>query len=275
MAIRLRLTCASLLSDLVQKPTYTCASSIDDVSFLLSELMRTCDMTNLSLLSCLGAQELTTLSFDFEKPLVLPWLVRRRSSRIRSDKVLKLKKFKKDALLKLFKIIKSRKVEPLDETQLEDLGLNTCNHDIPLSSREVPSFDEPEPQPQSLLNCPPLDVNLGDERDPEPPIKPLSLDSFRIKVVDLLTIHTPPSPHLASFHPKEMYCYHHLCIDNPKKHYGFKLGLFEHNGSLGVDFANFEMIEDDWQLESKEVSFLRRGINTPIWQKEVENVRIK
>ncbi|GJV91399.1 hypothetical protein Tco_1539212 [Tanacetum coccineum] len=33
-------------------------------------------------------------------------------------------------------------VEPLDETQLEDLGLNTCNHDIPLSSREAPSFDE-------------------------------------------------------------------------------------------------------------------------------------
>ncbi|GJU88924.1 hypothetical protein Tco_1301347 [Tanacetum coccineum] len=28
-------------------------------------------------------------------------------------------------------------VEPLDETQLEDLGLNTCNHDIPLSNREV------------------------------------------------------------------------------------------------------------------------------------------
>ncbi|GJW37923.1 hypothetical protein Tco_0060843, partial [Tanacetum coccineum] len=24
-------------------------------------------------------------------------------------------------------------VEPLDETQLDDLGLNTCNHDIPLS----------------------------------------------------------------------------------------------------------------------------------------------
>ncbi|GJX06685.1 hypothetical protein Tco_0194617 [Tanacetum coccineum] len=29
-------------------------------------------------------------------------------------------------------------VEPLDETPLEDLGLNTCNHDIPLSSREIP-----------------------------------------------------------------------------------------------------------------------------------------
>ncbi|GKA19884.1 hypothetical protein Tco_0699799 [Tanacetum coccineum] len=38
-------------------------------------------------------------------------------------------------------------VEPLDETQLEDLGLNTYNPDIPLSSREVPSIDEPEPQP--------------------------------------------------------------------------------------------------------------------------------
>ncbi|GJY33612.1 putative ribonuclease H-like domain-containing protein [Tanacetum coccineum] len=36
-------------------------------------------------------------------------------------------------------------VESLDETQLEDLGLNTCNHDIPLSNRETPSFDEPEP----------------------------------------------------------------------------------------------------------------------------------
>ncbi|GKA07862.1 hypothetical protein Tco_0687086 [Tanacetum coccineum] len=26
-------------------------------------------------------------------------------------------------------------VEPLDETQLEDLGLNTCNHDLPLVLR--------------------------------------------------------------------------------------------------------------------------------------------
>ncbi|GJU13995.1 reverse transcriptase domain-containing protein [Tanacetum coccineum] len=38
-------------------------------------------------------------------------------------------------------------VEPLDKTQLEDLGLDTCNHDIPLSNREFLSFDEPEPQP--------------------------------------------------------------------------------------------------------------------------------
>ncbi|GJY24745.1 MAK10-like protein [Tanacetum coccineum] len=72
-------------------------------------------------------------------------------------------------------------VEPLDETQLEDLGLNTCNHDIPLSSMEVPSFDEPEPQPQPLHNRPPLDRSLGEERGLKPPINPHSTDSFRIK----------------------------------------------------------------------------------------------
>ncbi|GJW15672.1 hypothetical protein Tco_0019805 [Tanacetum coccineum] len=159
-------------------------------------------------------------------------------------------------------------VEPLDETQLEDLGLSTCNHDLPLSSREVPSFDKPEPQPQPPPNCPPLDVSLGNERGPEPPIKPLSLDSFRTKVVDLLTIHIPPSPHLASFHPKDTYCYYHPCIDDPKKHYGFKLGLLGQSGSLGVNLLNMKVIEDDWELESKEVSFLGRGLNSPIRPKK-------
>ncbi|GJV53330.1 MAK10-like protein [Tanacetum coccineum] len=77
-------------------------------------------------------------------------------------------------------------VESLDETQLEDLGLNTCNHDIPLSSREVPSFDEPEPQPNPLPNSPPLDISLGDKRVPEPPIKPHGPNSFRMKEVDNL-----------------------------------------------------------------------------------------
>nr|GEZ08583.1 ribonuclease H-like domain-containing protein [Tanacetum cinerariifolium] len=147
-------------------------------------------------------------------------------------------------------------VEPLDETQLEDLGLNTCNHDLPLSSQEFISFDEPEPQPQPLPNYPPLDVSLGSERGLKPPIKPHSLDSFRMKVLDNLTIRTPPSSLLASFHPKDMYCYYHPCIDDPKKHYGFKLGLLGHSGSQGVDFSNLKMIEDDWQLKSKEVSFL-------------------
>ncbi|GJX70675.1 ribonuclease H-like domain-containing protein [Tanacetum coccineum] len=105
-------------------------------------------------------------------------------------------------------------VEPLDETPLEDLGLNTCNHDIPLSNREVPSFDEPEPQPNPLPNCLSLDVSLGEERGPEPPIKPHSPDSFRMKEVNTLTINIPPSPHVASSHPKDTYCYYRPCIDD-------------------------------------------------------------
>ena len=166
-------------------------------------------------------------------------------------------------------------VEPLGETPLEDLSLNTCNHDIPLSSREIPNFNEPEPQPQPLPSCPSLDVSLGEERGPEPPIKPHSRDSFRMKVVDKLTIHTPPSPHIVSFHPKDISFYYHLCVDDLKKHYGFKPGLLRHSGSLGVDFLNLEMIEDDWRLESKEVSFLREGLNLPVWPKELEKGRIK
>nr|GEU76256.1 hypothetical protein [Tanacetum cinerariifolium] len=144
----------------------------------------------------------------------------------------------------------------LDETQLADLSLNTCNHDIPLSNREVPSFDELEPQPNPLPNCPSLDVSLEEERGPEPPIKPHSPNGFRIKEVDHLTNHTSPSPHVASFHPKDTYCYYHPCIGNHKKHYRFKLGLLEHSGSQGVDFLNMEMIENEWELESNEVSFL-------------------
>ncbi|GKA27332.1 hypothetical protein Tco_0713500 [Tanacetum coccineum] len=162
-------------------------------------------------------------------------------------------------------------VEPLDETPLEDLGSNTSNHDIPLSSRKNPSFDEPEPQPQPFPTFPFLEVDLGEEIDHEPPIKAPSLDSFRMKEVDHLTIHTPPLPHMASFHPKDTYCYYHPCIDDPKKHYGFKPGLLGQSGSLGVDFSNMEMIEDDWQLKPKEVSFLGEGLNLPVRPKELEN----
>ncbi|GJT61148.1 hypothetical protein Tco_1004681 [Tanacetum coccineum] len=36
-------------------------------------------------------------------------------------------------------------VEPLDHTKLEDLGLNTCSHDLFLSSTGFPSVDEPKP----------------------------------------------------------------------------------------------------------------------------------
>ncbi|GJY59442.1 hypothetical protein Tco_0459334 [Tanacetum coccineum] len=94
-------------------------------------------------------------------------------------------------------------VEPLHEPQLEDLRLNTCDYDIPLSSREIPSIDEPEPQ--LLPNFSPLDVNLGDKRGTDLPIKPHSPYRFRMKVVDKSTINTPPSPHVASFHPKDTY----------------------------------------------------------------------
>ncbi|GJS09860.1 hypothetical protein Tco_0366656 [Tanacetum coccineum] len=163
-------------------------------------------------------------------------------------------------------------VEPLEETQLEDLGLNTCNRNIPLSFREIPCFDEPEPQLNPLPNCPSLDVSLGEERGPEPPIKPHSPDSFRMKEVDHLTNHTPPSPQVESFHPKDMYCYYHPCIGDPKKHYGFKPGLLGHSGSLGVDFLNMEMIGNEWELESKEVSFLGRILNSPVRPKEVKKV---
>ncbi|GJV56082.1 hypothetical protein Tco_1457087 [Tanacetum coccineum] len=89
-------------------------------------------------------------------------------------------------------------VEPLDHRKLEDLGLNTCSHDLFSSSREIPSIEEPEPQ--LLLNFSPLDVNLGDQRGIDPPINPYSLGSFRMKVVKPLTIHTPPSPHVAYLH---------------------------------------------------------------------------
>ncbi|GKA88215.1 ribonuclease H-like domain-containing protein [Tanacetum coccineum] len=142
-------------------------------------------------------------------------------------------------------------VEPLNETKLEEVGLN-CNHNTPLSSREVPSFDGPEPQP--LLNSPSLDVSLGDVIGPEPPIKPHSPDSSRMKVVDYLTTQTPPSPHVANSYPKGVYSYYNPGIDDPKRHYGFKPGLLGKSVSLGVDISNWEMFDDDWRLESKEVS---------------------
>nr|GFA35860.1 ribonuclease H-like domain-containing protein [Tanacetum cinerariifolium] len=129
------------------------------------------------------------------------------------------------------------KVGTLDETPLEDLGLNTYNHNIPLSSREVPSFDKPNPQP--LPNCPPLDAILGNERGLKPPIKPHSPDSFRMKALDNLTIHTSPSSLVASFHLRYLYCYYHPCLDDLKKHYGFKPSLLGQNGSLVVDFFEY------------------------------------
>ncbi|GKD80392.1 ribonuclease H-like domain-containing protein, partial [Tanacetum coccineum] len=163
-------------------------------------------------------------------------------------------------------------VEPLDETQLEDLSLNTCNHNTPFSSREVPSLDGPEPQP--LLNSPSLDVSLGDVIGPEPPIKPHSLDSSKMKVVDYLTTQTPPSPHVGNSHPKGVYSYYNPGIDNPKRHYRFKPGLLGKSVSLGVDISNWEMFDNDWGLESKEVSPLGEELNLFDRPSEVERGRI-
>ncbi|GJY96789.1 hypothetical protein Tco_0513699 [Tanacetum coccineum] len=59
-------------------------------------------------------------------------------------------------------------------------------------TRETPSFDEPEPQTQPFPSFPSLEVDLGDKRGTEPPIKPHSPDSFRMKEVESLTIHIPP-----------------------------------------------------------------------------------
>ncbi|GJS18570.1 hypothetical protein Tco_0413042 [Tanacetum coccineum] len=136
-------------------------------------------------------------------------------------------------------------VEPLNETPLEDLGLNTCNQHLPLSSREVPSFDKLDPQPQPLPNCLPLDASLGNERGLKPPIKPHSPDSFRMKALNNLTIHTSPSSLVSSFHLRDLYCYYHPYVDDPRKHYGFKPGLLGQSGSIGVDFLNIGMIEND------------------------------
>nr|GFA97992.1 zinc finger, CCHC-type [Tanacetum cinerariifolium] len=122
-----------------------------------------------------------------------------------------------------------------------------------------------EPQPQPLPNYPSLDVSLGSEKGLKPPIKPHSLDSFRMKVVDNLTIHIPPSPHVAPFHLKDMYCYHHPCLGDQKKHYGFKPGLLGQGGSLGVDLSNWEVTGSNF-LE---------GLNLPIMPKELKKVRIR
>ncbi|GJW58607.1 hypothetical protein Tco_0105338 [Tanacetum coccineum] len=65
--------------------------------------------------------------------------------------------------------------------KLEDLGLNTCSHDLFPNSREFPSVDEPEPQ--LLPNLPFSDVNLEDKRGTDPPINPYSPGNFRMKVI--------------------------------------------------------------------------------------------
>nr|GEW21136.1 hypothetical protein [Tanacetum cinerariifolium] len=160
-------------------------------------------------------------------------------------------------------------VEPLDHTKLEDFDLNICSHDIFLSSREIPSVDEPEPQ--LLPNFSPLEVNLGDKRGTDPPIKPHSPDSYRMKVVDKSIINTPPSPHMASFHPKDTYCYYHPCTNDPKKHYGFKPDLLRQSGSLAGSESRPPMLNKEnyvpWSSR-----LLRYAKNDELTDKEIKQI---
>jgi hypothetical protein len=140
-------------------------------------------------------------------------------------------------------------VEPLEETKLEEIGLNTCSHNLSFSSMEVPSFDEPEPKPKPLPNLPSLDVNLGIELGPDPPIKPYSPGSFMLKVVD-----SKPCREEADIGVNHNLSYlHHPFMINHKKHYGFKPGLLGQSGFLTWSLS--KLIEDD--------PFLGENLNPP------------
>ncbi|GJS83980.1 hypothetical protein Tco_0750521 [Tanacetum coccineum] len=95
-----------------------------------------------------------------------------------------------------------------------------------------------------------------------------------MKVVDYLTTQTPPLPHVENSHPKSVYSYYNPGIDDPKKHYGFKPSLLGKSISLGVDISNWEMFDDDWGLESKEVSPLGEELSLFDRPNEVERDRI-
>ena len=151
--------------------------------------------------------------------------------------------------------------EPLDHTQLEDIGVNTCSHNLSFSSKEVPSFDEPEPQPKPLPNFPSLDVNLGIEIGPDPPIKPFSPGSFTLKGVD-----SRPCTEEANIGVNHDLRYlHHPFVSDHKKHYGFKPGLSGQDGLLTRSLS--KLIEND--------PFLGGNFSSPIDQMELGKVMMK
>nr|GEU89649.1 ribonuclease H-like domain-containing protein [Tanacetum cinerariifolium] len=150
-------------------------------------------------------------------------------------------------------------VEPLDHTKLEDLGLNTCSHDLSLSSREIHSVNEPEPQLLPIFS--PLDVNLGDKRGPDPPINPYSPGSFRLKVVNQLTIHIQPSPHVA---------YYHLAIERLKQ--GESINVQDLETNLYWEFGKFtsrngESLESYYSRFYKMMNELSQELKTVSYHK--------
>ncbi|GJV41257.1 putative reverse transcriptase domain-containing protein [Tanacetum coccineum] len=97
--------------------------------------------------------------------------------------------FKKSSLTmthKLDDMIKLPKSQP-KRTYMEDLE---CEMVMVKMHREVHSFDELKPQQQPLPSCPSLDESIGEERGHDPPTKPHSPDSLRMK----LSPSTPSQP---------------------------------------------------------------------------------
>ncbi|GKA15819.1 putative ribonuclease H-like domain-containing protein, partial [Tanacetum coccineum] len=72
-------------------------------------------------------------------------------------------------------------VEPLEQSKLENVGLN-LNHNISLSSREVPSVDEPEPQ--LLTNLSSLDQDSAHmvAASKIPMLKPGDFETWRMRI---------------------------------------------------------------------------------------------
>ena len=151
--------------------------------------------------------------------------------------------------------------ETLNQTQLEDIGVNTCSHNLSLSSKEVPSFDEPEPQPKPLPNLPSLDENLGIEIGPDPPIKPFCPGSFTLKVVD----YRPCIEEANIGVNHDLRYLHHPFVSDRKKHYGFKPGLLGQDGLLTRSLS--KLIEND--------PFLGGNFYSPIYQMELGKVMMK
>ncbi|GKF66191.1 hypothetical protein Tco_0192708, partial [Tanacetum coccineum] len=74
---------------------------------------------------------------------------------------------------------------------------------LPLFKEYTPPVTYPKEVEKTLGT--PIEVeplNKTKLEGPEPPIKPHSPDSSRMKVVDYLTTQTPPLPHVANSHPK-------------------------------------------------------------------------
>ncbi|GJR91957.1 hypothetical protein Tco_0215968 [Tanacetum coccineum] len=95
----------------------------------------------------------------------------------REDRVKQLEEYM-EVIMGYFMQLSSEVTKRLKEKIIEE---GSEMRKIEKITREIPNFDELEPQ--LLRNFSPLDVNIGDKRGTDPPIKPHSPDSFRMKEV--------------------------------------------------------------------------------------------